>query len=167
MYGGTTGRHVARHGADPARPGGAPVDPTLGHDMFQRPRPVRVHGGPERPRSARASVRASGSSFMPTCHVLPGARNHHRDAPRGDGHLARETVRPDGAMRFAPRLSSGYHLSAWSNSVYRSRCSDTPRRRSGKSQPRRERAGGSRKAADMHCTMMSDHDLPVVVSPFD
>jgi len=66
MYGGTTGRHVARHGADPARPGGAPVDPTLGHDMFQRPRPVRVHGGPERPRSARASVRASGSSFMPT-----------------------------------------------------------------------------------------------------
>ena len=44
---------------------------------------------------------------------------------------------------------------------------DTPRRRSGKSQPRRERAGGSRKAADMHCTMMSDHDLPVVVNPFN
>src|SRR5436190_147064 len=64
MYGGTTGRHVARHGADPARPREAPVDPTLGHDMFQRPRPVRVHGGPERPRSARASVRASGSSFI-------------------------------------------------------------------------------------------------------
>jgi uncharacterized protein YegP (UPF0339 family) len=81
MSGGTAGRHVARHGADPARPGGAPVDPTLGHD--------------------------------------------------------------------------------------RSRCSDTPRRRSGKSQPRRERAGGSRKAADMHCTMMSDHDLPVVVNPFN
>jgi hypothetical protein len=34
-------------------------------------------------------------------------------------------------------------------------------------QPRRERAGGSRKAADMHCTMMSDHDLPVVVNPFN
>jgi len=29
------------------------------------------------------------------------------------------------------------------------------------------RAGGSRKAADMHCTMMSDHDLPVVVNPFN
>jgi len=26
MYGGTTGRHVARHGADPARPGGAHAD---------------------------------------------------------------------------------------------------------------------------------------------
>jgi len=70
MYGGTTGRHVARHGADPAPPGGAPVDPTLGHDMFQCPRPVRVHGGPERPRSARASVRASGSSFSESVIVL-------------------------------------------------------------------------------------------------
>ena len=63
MYGGTTGRHVASHGADPARPGGAPVDPTLGH--------------------------------------LASAR------------------------------------------------------------------GGPRKAADMHCAMMSDHDLPVVVNPFN
>jgi len=30
MYGGTTDLY-----------------PTLGHDVFQRPRPVRVHGGPE------------------------------------------------------------------------------------------------------------------------
>jgi len=30
--------------------------------------------------------------------------------------------------------------------------------------PKRSR---SRKAADMHCTMMSDHDLPVVVNPFN
>jgi hypothetical protein len=52
-----SGRADGRHGADPARPGrGSPVDPTLGHDMFHRPRPVRVHGGPERPRSAGASV---------------------------------------------------------------------------------------------------------------
>ena len=132
---------------------------------------VRVQYGfmedPNVPEALEQACEQVARASCRRCHVLPGARNHHRDAPRGDGHLARETVRPDGAMRFAPRLSSGYHLSAWSNSVYRSRCSDTPRRRSGKSQPRRERAGGSRKAADMHCTMMSDHDLPVVVNPFN
>ena len=132
---------------------------------------VRVQYGfmedPNVPEALEQACEQVAPASCRRCQVLPGARNHHRDAPRGDGHLARETVRPDGAMRFAPRLSSGYHLSAWSNSVYRSRCSDTPRRRSGKSQPRRERAGGSRKAADMHCTMMSDHDLPVVVNPFN
>ena len=33
----------------------------------------------------------------------------------------------------APRTSSGYHPNAWSNSAFRSRCSDTIGRRSGKS----------------------------------
>lgn len=39
--------------------------------------------------------------------------------------------------------------SAWSNSAYRSRCSDTLRRRSGKSQPRRERAGRVKGATNV------------------
>lgn len=95
MYGGTTGRHVARHGADPARPGGAPVDPTLGHDMFQRPRPVRVHGGPDPPASGanhletRLGVRPSnrGDGHTPSCGALAPSGATLGDAGVGVGDM--------------------------------------------------------------------------------
>jgi len=82
-------------------------------------------------------------------------RRREAEALRAFGELARIEipVLAEGGGRIRgirsttgakPALMVPIVSSAWSNSAYRSRCSDTLRRRSGKSQPRRDRAGGSR-----------------------